>query len=105
MTVYRTRQGIVLTEICGEYVLVTARALLGICPYLMQLNESSAFLWKQMLYGVTIEELVRKVKEEYETTDSDNAELAVEDFVRQMLDMKYLESEEVEEKNEIKSKE
>lgn len=95
MTVYRTRRGIVLTEICGEYVLVTARSLLGICPYLMQLNESSAFLWRHMLHGASIDELVEKVKEEYETTDSDNPELAVEEFVRQMLNMKYLESKEV----------
>lgn len=105
MTVFRTRRGIILTEICGEYILVAARSLLGICPYLMQLNESSAFLWKQMLCGATMNDLLRKVEEEYETTESDGAALAVESFVRQMLDMKYLESEEVGEKNEIGSEE
>ena len=69
MTVYKTRRGVVLTEICGEYVLIAAKALLDRCPYLTQINESSAFLWKRMMNGATLEELVIAVEDEYEILD------------------------------------
>ena len=62
MMVYKTRRGIVLTEICGEYVLIAAKALLDRCPYLTQINESSAFIWKRMVEGATLEDLVSAVK-------------------------------------------
>ena len=55
MTVYKGRPGVVLTEIAGEYVLVAAKALKGECPYVMQLNETSAFLWRQLGSGMSLE--------------------------------------------------
>jgi hypothetical protein len=88
MIVYRTRPGIILTEICGEYVLIAARALLDQCHYLTQVNESSAFLWKQLEKGATLDDLMLAVKEEYETDD--DTEGLISDFIRHMLDMNYL---------------
>lgn len=90
MTVYKTRPGIILTEICGEYVLIAARALLDQCHYLTQVNESSAFLWKQLEQGATLDDLIVAVKEEYETVDADNTEGVISEFIRNMLDMNYL---------------
>ena len=40
----KTRPGVVLAPICGEYLLVSARALSDVCPYATQINETSAFL-------------------------------------------------------------
>ena len=88
MTVYKTRPGIILTEICGEYVLIAARALLDQCHYLTQVNESSAFLWRQLEQGATLDDLIVAVKEEYETDD--DTEGIISDFVKHMLDMNYL---------------
>ena len=90
MTVYKTRPGIILTEICGEYVLIAARALLDQCHYLTQVNESSAFLWKQLEKGATLEDMMTAVKEEYEIADDDDTKDVISDFIRNMLDMNYL---------------
>ena len=90
MTSYKTRTGVVLTEIAGEYVLVAAKALLGECPYVTQINESSAFLWKQMESGASLDELVSAVAEEYELEDPAAAGEAIRGFIQQMADMNYL---------------
>ena len=95
MTVYRTRRGIVLTEICGEYVLISAKALRGICPYLTQLNESSAFIWKSLADGATLEELVSAVEEEFETEGAVETKEVIGNLIRDMLEMNYIESMEV----------
>lgn len=91
MTRYKTRKGVVLTEIAGEYVLVAAKALLDECPYVTQLNESSAFLWRQMVHGATLDELETAIGEEYEIEDPAAASAAIEGFVKQMEEMHYLE--------------
>ena len=90
MTSYKTRPGVVLTEIAGEYVLVAAKALLEECPYVTQINESSAFLWKQMESGASLDELVSAVAEEYELEDPAAAGEAIRGFIQQMADMNYL---------------
>ena len=90
MTVYKTRPGLVLTEIAGEYVLVAAKALHKICPYVTQLNETSAFLWRKLEQGAALEELERAIEEEYEIDDSAAAHAAIESFVRQMKEKNYL---------------
>ena len=105
MSVYKTRRGVVLTEICGEYVLIAAKALLDRCPYLTQINESSAFLWKRMMNGATLEELVIAVEDEYEILDVDETKTAIDNIIKNMMEMNYLESMEAGEKNELYSEE
>ncbi|MBR4549597.1 MAG: PqqD family protein [Oscillospiraceae bacterium] len=95
MTVYKGRPGVVLTEIAGEYVLVAAKALKGECPYVMQLNETSAFLWRQLGSGMSLEQLGEAVAEEYEIDDPAAAREAIVDFIRQMVDLHYLVTEEL----------
>ena len=90
MTVYKTRKGIVLSEICGEYVLVAAKKLQDICPYVSQVNETSAFIWKQLEEGKNLRQIVQAVENEYDSGDSIDIQSAVEAFIRQMLELNYL---------------
>lgn len=90
MKKYRTRPGIVLSEICGEYLLVSAREAREHCPYILQINETSAFLWKQMKDGADISKLIEAVSEEYEVERPDEAKAAIEAFLKQMVEMEYL---------------
>ena len=90
MTMYRTRPGIVLTEIAGEYLLVAAMALKELCPQITQINESSAFLWRQMEAGATMDQLTDAVGKEYEIKDREAAYASIRAFVQQMQDMNYL---------------
>lgn len=90
MQIYKTRQGVILTEIAGEYVLVAAKSLLSECPYTTQINESSAFLWRCMESGCDMKSLIEQTAAEYEISDMKEATKAIEAFVQQMLDLNYL---------------
>ncbi len=94
MTCYKTRSGVVLTSICGEHVLVAASTARQYCPYVTELNETSAFLWRRLSSGVSLESLMAALGEEYELDDPAAARQAVEAFLRQMLELNYLLTEE-----------
>ncbi len=87
---YKTRHGVILTSICGEYVLVSARSVQNLCPYVTELNETSAFLWRQLTSGADLDDLMAALDEEYELDDPAAARQAVESFLRQMLELNYL---------------
>lgn len=90
MEKYKTRPGVVLTEIAGEYALVAAKKLLDTCPYVTQLSESSAFLWRQLEKGATQEDLEKVADEEYEIEDTEEASKEIRAFLQQMSDLHYL---------------
>lgn len=90
MTRYKTRPGVVLTQICGEHVLVAAAALRDVCPFVTQINETSAFLWRQMTSGADLDSLMAALDKEYDIPDPSAARQAVEAFLRQMLELNYL---------------
>ncbi len=85
-----TRPGVVLTQICGEYLLLAAKAAREHCPYMTQLNESSAFLWRELERGADPRELERAVLEEYEIEDPAVAREAIRNFMEEMLRLGYL---------------
>ena len=87
---YRTRPGVVLAPVCGEYLLVAANGARSFCPYVTQLNESSAFLWRQLKDGADAEALKAAVTAEYEIEDPCEAAAAIEGFLSQMLQAGYL---------------
>ena len=91
MTSYKSRPGVVLTKLGEEYFLVAIKELMGECPYVTQLNETSAFLWKQMEQGATLEALEAAIGEEYEIDDPAAAHAAIEDIIKQMEEYNYLE--------------
>lgn len=90
MTRYKTRPGVVLTSICGEHVLVAAKSVWELCPYVTELNETSAFLWEHLRGSADLDGLMTALNEEYELDDPTAARQAVEDFLRQMLELNYL---------------
>ena len=90
MVKYKTRPGIVLTDICGENVLVAASALAGLCPYVTQINESSVFLWKQLEKGADAEQLVAAVEAEFEVDDREALRTVIDGFIKQMSELGYL---------------
>lgn len=87
---YRTRPGVVLAGVCGEYVLVAAKSVRDQLPFVTQLNESSAFLWRQLENGADEAALEAAVCEEYEIGDPAAARAAIRDFIGQMLEIGYL---------------
>lgn len=87
---YVTRPGVVLTSICDEYMLLAAKGAREHCPYMTQLNESSAFLWRRLEQGSDLDALEQAVSEEYELADPTEAREAIRGFLDQMLQLGYL---------------
>lgn len=84
------RPGVVLTSICGEYLLLAAKAAREHCPYMTQISESSAFIWKRLVDGDSLEDLERAVLQEYEIEDPAAAREAIRGFLDQMQQLGYL---------------
>ena len=90
MTVYKTRKGVVMTGICGEYLLVAAASVRDMLPHVTQINESSAFLWRLLENGADEDSLQNAVAEEYEIDDPGEAKAAIRTLLDQMLQFGYL---------------
>lgn len=94
---FKARTGVVLTSVCGENLLVAAKSLRELCPYVTSINEGSAFLWKRLGAGATRDELLAAVEEEYEVEDPAALRDVIEAFLKQMREMNYVLTEEQEE--------
>ena len=87
---YRTRPGVVLTTIAGQNVLVAAKSVREQCPYTAQINETAAFCWLMLEQGATLEDLVRKLSEEYQVADAAQMRDDLEQLLAQLIESNYL---------------
>ena len=87
---YKPRPGIVLTTVCGESVLAAPHSLWNVCPYVSQINESSAFLWRKLENGATAGQLKAAVLSEFEVDSESELEQIIQDFLTKMTDLGYL---------------
>ena len=90
MKKFKTRPGVILASVCGEYVLVAALEARKYCPYLTMINESSAFLWRQLVDGADKKELIEKVASAYDVTDKTNLPRIIDEFLKQLDEAGYL---------------
>lgn len=93
MTVYHTRPGVLLTDICGEYMLVAALKAREHCPYVCQINETAAFLWKRLETGATADQLTAELLKEYELSEETAKEETLR-FLETLKEQGYLTTEE-----------
>ena len=97
---YRARKGIVLTSVCGQFVLVAAKKARENCPYLTQINETAASCWRLLENGSTEEELTAHLMEEYDAEEISLVREDVKGLLAQFLDAGYIVPAEKEERNE-----
>lgn len=84
----KIKDGFVLREVAGDTVVLPSGDLE--INAMITLNESAAFLWKQMQEETTVEDLVKAVVENYPEVDAQTAKLAVEGFVAQLKENDFL---------------
>lgn len=65
MTRYNIQPGVVLVEVCGEQMLVAARAARDKCPYVKQLNATGAYFWTLLEQGFAPDEMVSTAAAHY----------------------------------------
>ena len=84
----KIKEGFVLREVAGDTVVLPSGDLE--INAMITLNESAAFLWKNMQQETTVEDLVKAVVASYPEVDEATAKLAVEGFVQQLKENDFL---------------
>lgn len=89
MDLYSTREGVLLTDICGEYLLVADLNARKKCPYVRHINKTAAFLWNELEDTASEAELISALQSEYRISEED-ARFAVEGYLKQLKENGYL---------------
>ena len=64
--VFKQQQGVVLTQVCGEYLLVATREAFGKCPYVNRIGEFESTYWKLMSEKKSPGEIMHLFMEKYD---------------------------------------
>lgn len=76
----KIKQGFVLREICGEYVIVPTGEMTLQFNGLMTVNEVGASLWQLLSKDISFDELVKGILDEYEVDES-TAKADIQEFL------------------------
>lgn len=66
---YQIRDGIVLKNICGEWLLVAVGEASEHCMYVRRVNDTLAFFWQHIVSGKTFEQIIADAAEEYDASE------------------------------------
>lgn len=58
---YKMIQGVVLTRVCGQNILVATRAAWGKCPYTLTLSALRGAFWQGLMLGMTEDEIINEL--------------------------------------------
>lgn len=84
---YKTQRGVILTEICGENLLIADEQARKNSPAITAINETAAYMWKQLIHGASLKELLQAAADEYDIEDLNAAEQAIRLRLKDMLDL------------------
>ena len=85
----RIKEGYLLREVAGNYIVVAVGEAVKEFNGLVNLNESAAFLWKQLEEDKTEEQLVAALLGEYEVEEQ-KAKEDVSAFVKKLQEAKLI---------------
>ncbi|MBQ6217780.1 MAG: PqqD family protein [Erysipelotrichaceae bacterium] len=90
----RVRPGIIMTHICGRCILVAAYEERSHCPYTTILNDTGEIIWRCLSEGKEKNEIVMKLKEEFDIPSDTDVDALVREYIKQLRDKGYLLNEE-----------
>ncbi len=90
----RVRNGVVLLEIKGTFLLVSDREARKYCRYVWKINETGALIWNCLKEHLDLNGIVRRMMEEYEIDDQSLLEKDVASYIGQLKENGYLTEEE-----------
>ena len=75
---YKTRPGIILTSVGDQYYLVFPKSRI-------ELNETAAFYWRQLIQGADADALRAAAVREYDIDDSEELEQEIAALIAELL--------------------
>ena len=81
-----TRKGVILADICNEYLLIASKEASHYCPKIIQLNDCAADLWKLFEREYSLEEMISYFEENYEFDRSTDIQEMISGFEKEMID-------------------
>ena len=90
---YYARKGIILTDVAGEHILVSARHLRDEVPYITVLNDTSAFCWQFLVDGTDEDELCVQLQKEFEIDDVELLRSDIGTLLAQLKEKNYIREE------------
>ena len=87
----KIKEGFILREIAGSFVVVPVGQNLVDFSSMITLNETGAFLWNVLSVGASEEELCQKLLSEYEGVSNEEALSDIKDFVKILKEKNMLE--------------
>ncbi len=76
---FRSVPGVILTSICDEYYLIKSSRRI-------QINESAAFIWNLLSDGISEDDLVKQVINQYEVPDEKSLISDIHDLISLLED-------------------
>lgn len=86
---HQIREGIVLKNICGEWLLIAVGEAANHCMYVRQINDTLAFYWQKLELGMSEEEIVRAAQEEYDAPE-DMIRADLKGLIKDLYKKQYL---------------
>lgn len=86
---YKIRDGIIMERVCGVPLLIATLEATRYCPYAMQLNEASAYIWEMLFQEKTVAEMTESVATDFNLS-KEEAHNVLLDFLAELKEQNYL---------------
>lgn len=86
---YTIQPGVVLAQICDDYLLVASGDARGKVPYVRKVNQTGAYFWQLLTQGLEDSEIVSRAVQDYGIPDA-LAWKALSAFVTSLQSANYL---------------
>ena len=87
----KIKDGFVVRELAGQYVVVALGATSKIFNGVIKLNDSAKFIWDKLAVGAEKDDVINALLEEYEGVDRATVEEDFENFVEKLKGANILE--------------
>lgn len=87
--IYPVQPGVVLAQICDEYLLVASGDARGKVPYVRKVNQTGAYFWQLLAQGLEDSEIVSRAVQDYHIPQA-LARKALSAFVTSLQSANYL---------------
>lgn len=90
MVDYQIRNGIVLEEILGRYLLISTEAAREKCHYIRLIDDITAYYWQMMEQGLTVDEMVECAHKQFGEVTEKQLKEDITELIQVLKELGYL---------------